>query len=245
MRMYACIAAVVCSLLVSGIGHGAVTPIAPFTGEFHDNFDQYTTVLAELNLPVFGGRADIHMLSDGGAIKVETNSNFIGDQVLAVSGWMVGQLGIVDWTFDQPAFRFGGYWENNSGASDSTLQFYDANDALLATLVANVPVNAQHWTWNGWESDIPFSRIRSTGNGIVNGFIWYENMEVSFAPEPTTAAASLAGLMATWMQRRRSRRVYVAVVSCASALSAAALAADDVSSTDCDASGRDSTVVST
>jgi hypothetical protein len=95
--------------------------------------------------------------------------------------------------------------DRNSMAA--TLQFYDSNEVLLNTLVANIPVSAQAWTWNGWESDIPFSRIRSTGNGTVNGFIWYENMEVSFAPVPEPSAGALligAGVAFTWGRSRRA-----------------------------------------
>lgn len=237
MRMYACTAAVICALISSAAGFGAVTTIGPFTGEFHDTFDQYDNVNALLSLSVFDGHGSIDMLDPEGAIKIEFASQLGSDLVLPISDMMIGQLGIAEWKFPQPAYRFGGYWENNSGASNATVRFYDASNNLLDTLIAMVPRSAQQWTWNGWQSDVPFSRIHVTGNGLINGFIWYENMEVSFAPEPTTAAGSLAGLMAAWMRRRRSRRVYVAVVSCASALSAAALSADDASPVPSDTAG--------
>ena len=194
-------AAIVGVFMFSAAGRGAVTTVGPFTGQFHENFDQYHQVNALVTLPTFDNHATINMLTSGGAIKLEFASQFNGDLVVAMSGMMMGQLGIADWRFNQPATRFGGYWENNSGASNATVEFYDASDVLLGTLIANVPVNAQQWQWNGWQSDVPFSRVHVTGNGVINGFIWYENLEMDFAPEPATAAGSLFGLLAMWMRR--------------------------------------------
>jgi len=183
----------------------SITAIGPFVGDYTDTFNQYSNTMAVLSLPVFQNHGAINMISPGGAIKVEFSSQLGNDLVVPISGMMMGQLGIADWVFNEPTLRFGGMWENNSGASDANLQFFDAQNNLLGTAVANVPVAAQTWTWNGWHSDIPFTRVRVTGNGLVNGFIWYENMQLDVVPEPA-AAGLMLGSALLLIRRSRPRR---------------------------------------
>ena len=179
-----------------------IIAIGPFTGSATDTFNQYNSVMAVQTLDVFGGLGTISNLTEDGAIKVEWSSNFGGDLVTPISGMMMGQLGIGQWDFNTPVTRFGGWWENNSGADDATLEFYDVNNVLIGEMIANVSVSAQQWQWNGWESDTPISRIVVTGNGIINGFLWYENMQIDLVPTPGALALfCLAGL-----RGRRRRR---------------------------------------
>jgi hypothetical protein len=178
-----------------------ITPIGSFVGDASDNFDQHTTIMTEQSLPVFDSMGTLENLSAGGAIKVEFSSQFLGHQVVSITGMMAGQLGVAQWVFNTPAVRFGGMWENNSGTDDATVEFYDVNDNLIDTVIADVPFGVG-WTWNGWESDVPFTRIVVTGNGVVNGFLWYENMQVTFVPAPPAGAMLL---LAAFGSRRRRR----------------------------------------
>jgi hypothetical protein len=91
------------------------------------------------------------------------------------------------------------------------VDFYDANGILLDKETALVPKAAQAWTWNGWESEVPIGKIVVTGNdaGFLNGFIWYDDMEVVAAPVPEPSAVLLAAgagyvLLASYTQHRRS-----------------------------------------
>ena len=192
-------------LTLAAAAPGAVSVIGPFAGDLSDTFDQYSSVNAVQQLSVFNGAGVIRNLSAGGAIKIEFASQFNGDLVVPISGMMMGQLGIADWVFTTPAARFGGYWENNSGASDATVSFFDATDNLVGTAVASVPVSGQQWVWNGWESDVPFVRMHVVGNGVINGFIWYENVQLARVPEPSGAGAALAGGGTLLVGRRRRR----------------------------------------
>jgi hypothetical protein len=181
----------------------AVTAIGPFTGHRTDTFDQYTTTMAVRTLPVFDGAGSINVLGTGTSIKVEFSSQLNGDLVVPISGMMIGQLGIADWVFNVPARRFGGMWENNSGADHATVTFFDEADNLIGTHVASVPVHAQSWTWNGWQSDVPIKRIHVVGNGLINGFIWYENVQLDMIPEPAHAWVAAATFVGFTRGRRR------------------------------------------
>ncbi|MCA9289511.1 MAG: hypothetical protein KDA25_00180 [Phycisphaerales bacterium] len=193
-------------LAATGAARADIIAIDPFDGALTDTFDQWNTNQAVLSLPVFGGFGALEVLSAGGAIKVEFSSTFLNDPVVPLSDMMAGQLGIAQWVFDTPLTRFGGWFENNSGASDATLEFYDASDTLIGTMIADIPVDAQTWTWNGWQSDVPFSRIVVTGNGVINGFIWYENMQADPVPAPAALTVIGGGLMLGTRRRRRDPR---------------------------------------
>ncbi|MCC6908635.1 MAG: hypothetical protein IT430_11880 [Phycisphaerales bacterium] len=190
-------------LALSGSSRGDVIAIGPFTGMAADTFNQYNNTMAEQVLPVFGGLGVIRNMTQGGAIKVEWGSQFSGKWVYPRSGMMMGQLGIGQWEFDVPVTRFGGWWENNSGVSDATIAFYDAQDLLLGERNATIPFQQSGWTWNGWESDVPIHRIVVTGRGVLNGFLWYEDMQIDYVPTPGSLLV-LAGIGAA-AARRRSR----------------------------------------
>lgn len=183
------------SLCAAATAQAQLTPIGPFQGEFSENFNRFSTNQAVQVLDVFTSRGVIRNLSPGGSVKVELSSSLGGDLVQPRSGWMMGQLGIARWQFNAPARRFGGYFENNSGADDATLHFYDASLSLIGSVVADIPAAGGEWVWNGWESSVPFTRIEVVGNGVINGFIWYEDMQLSRVPEPSTLALLCAGML--------------------------------------------------
>jgi hypothetical protein len=122
---------------------------------------------------------------------------------------MVGQLGIAQWTFASPVSQFGGYFQNNSRFDDAVVDFYDHSGSLIGSLTATIPKGTSNWTWNGWHSDTPIAGIVITGNdtGFLNGFIWYDDFELTVAaasvPEPASwllwAAATL--LATPWVRR--------------------------------------------
>jgi len=191
------------SIAISTSANATISTVAPFTGQFTDTFNEYSTVMAVQSLPVFGGLGTLQNLTPGGAIKVEFSSLFDGVQIVPLSGMMAGQLGIGQWTFSQPITRFGGWFANNSGQNDATVTFYDAQNQLQGQMIATIPF-APGWTWNGWSSDVPITRIVVTGNGVLNGFLWYENMQVDTVPgPPAVAALALVALMRMSKKRRR------------------------------------------
>jgi hypothetical protein len=171
-----------------------VFPIGPFVGTYFDNFnnDGPGGAGGHQSVDVFGGFATVQNLTAGGALKIEFSSSLGGNLVTPRSPpLMFGQIGISRWTFDAPISQWGGYWENNSRFDDAVVQFFDVNNNLIGTQTATVPHLGQAWIWNGWESTTPIAAIQVAGNDVefLNGFIWWEDFQVTVAvPEPTVLA---------------------------------------------------------
>ena len=197
------VAICVTCVVIAMPARATITNLAPFTGTLHENFDEFPTDTAVRFLDLFNNQARITVEGNENSIKLEFSSQLGGDLVTPISRLMCGQLGIADWTFTTPVARFGGYWENNSHADDATAEFFDAQGSLFDTRTVPVSTNAQHWQWNGWDfGDTPVSKIRVTGNGLINGFIWYDNMEIVQAPEPVSVLVVAPLLLLAFGRRR-------------------------------------------
>src|SRR5262245_25137662 len=87
-------------LLMPIVSQAGIISIDPFVGTNSENFDQTGVDGATQTLDVLGGLATIRNLTSGGALKVERSSSLNGDLVEPRSPpWMLGQLGIAEWTF--------------------------------------------------------------------------------------------------------------------------------------------------
>jgi hypothetical protein len=186
----------------SGAAFAGIIPIGGFPAEFYDEMNPGGPTAVQ-SQELFSGQATLSNLTPNGAIKKEFSSSLGGDLVVPRSApKMVGQLGVGRWTFVTPQRRFGGWWENNSGADDATVTFFDGSGGVIGSMVARVPALGQTWVWNGWQSDVPFTRIEVAGNGLINGFIWYEDMSISSVPEPASAGGLLLIAAFGWRGRR-------------------------------------------
>jgi hypothetical protein len=117
----------------------AQTPIGPFTGDQQENFDTGAQVIFTPCMPagVFNGTAQMctpnasgcHTTSGWGfmcTIFARSSPRLFG----SAGGW-------VEFTFTQPAFKFGGYFGTNCGTPDATIEFYDVGNNLIGSVVAN------------------------------------------------------------------------------------------------------------
>jgi hypothetical protein len=82
------------------------------------------------------------------------------------------------------------------------VDFYDRGRSLIGEVSATIPDAALTWTWNGWRSDTPIASIVIAGNdvGFFNGFIWYDDFQLtvsaSSVPEPPSCILlATAGLV--------------------------------------------------
>jgi hypothetical protein len=201
-------------LLFPGVARGQITPIGPFTGSHFDNFNSYGGGGGgHAQLDIFNNFCLVRNTTQGGSLKIEFSSERGGDLVVPRSSpTMMGQLGISEWTFDFPIYQYGGWFENNSRFDDATVEFYDVNANLIGSVNATIPRLAQTWTWNGWQSTVPIKTVKIIGNDVLflNGFIWWEDFNVTIAaiPEPSTyvllGLTALVGVGVYYYRRKRT-----------------------------------------
>ena len=105
---------------------GGIVPIGPVCRNEFRKLRQHGGRWRDADSDRLRGLATIQNLTSGGALKVERSSSL--DGVLEVprsAPWMVGQLGIAEWTFATPVSQFGGYFANNSRFPDAVVDFYN------------------------------------------------------------------------------------------------------------------------
>jgi hypothetical protein len=178
----------------------AQTPIGPFSGQYQEGFEGPQVVFTPcMPAGVFGGTAQLCTINmTGGCL---TATGWIFQCLINAHGgsWFFGSATeAVEYTFTNPATRFGGYFGTNSGSPDAAIDFYDAGNNLIGSSTAVFSGNCA-WAWSGWQ--IPgngASRIVVTGlNPFGGAFVDMDDMEVDYTPGGTTsyctAGTSTAG----------------------------------------------------
>ena len=175
-----------------------ISAVEPFEGKLSEGFESFGLTF-DVAIDVFSGAAILSGTSGIPAVFVVGSSSLGGGpRVFPHTGsWLGGGGEPVDWIFDTPVFKFGGYFATNSEAADAVADFFDDQDELIASVVVTIDGENQTWVWNGWESIVPVKRIRITGNGINSGFIDYDDMELSFTAPQVPAASGWTMLILT------------------------------------------------
>jgi len=165
----------------------AQTPIGPFVGADSEGFQTQTTGMFSPCIigRVFNNKGDLCTPGHSGAHITGGWSFFCQINPHGGNLFTGSADGPYEYTFDNPAQRFGGYFGTNSGTADATAKFYDAGGILLNTLTVTCPANCT-WTWNGWDAGTgpKFKRVLITGlNGFNQGaFIDMDDMELDSGP---------------------------------------------------------------
>jgi hypothetical protein len=184
MFMRACVLA---GLAFSASAFGQISTTGPFTGDSSENFNA-------LPFPVFV--AEFSDLFDG---SVDMKSYPAGSSGLhATGGWgffssiparsaprLVGGAGTnVEWVFNTPVARFGGYFGTNADVPGATITFFDVNNNQIGSTLdvncPNTPTNSVEWAWNGWDSTVPIARALLIATNQFGGFIMEDDMELGF-----------------------------------------------------------------
>lgn len=186
----------------AGAAAADVTPIDPFTGDAIETFEAIGPPAPyDGPMPIFGGGATmddnftdpwiVTSLSDPDNTLFPFDGNFMG---LTPTGWTVFE-------FQTPVTRFGGYFGHLTlelAAGDVT--FYDGDGAVIDSVDHDVPYN--EWTWRGWESDEPISRIEfhtGANPGVPSVF---DNLQVAYVPAPGALALLAIGAIRSRRRRR-------------------------------------------
>jgi hypothetical protein len=187
--------------------NAAVAPIGPFIGEFSEGFETAPFGQFVSQIEVFDEEAIAKNLDGGPYLNVTGgwSSQDTGDRVIPHSGsrFMGSTYKGVEWIFDIPAVRFGGYFTTlNLGVNfeGAIANFFDVEDNTLGHMDVTAPYNSR-WTWNGWMSDVPIKRVEIIGMGFpdwdnLGGFVMHDDMEYTPVPEPgTLLLIGLGGLV--------------------------------------------------
>jgi hypothetical protein len=182
------------SLLAAAFAATAATamaqtmPIGPFTGQHQEDFSGSPVIFTPC-MPngVFQGTAQMCTPGHSGCHTTGSWGFFCTIFPHSPNLLFGSADGFVDYIFNPPATRFGGYFGTNSNAPDATVEFYDANMTLISTEIASFANDCQ-WYWNGWQINGGVSTIRIIGNSFNQGaFVMMDDMEVDYTPSgPTT-----------------------------------------------------------
>ena len=167
-----------------------IVPIDPFVGALSEDLEDITDVfLIAEQIDVFEGEVTFDSLTDQTTIHLWAGSCLNGDCSIPRSGtWLIGATTAQAILFNTPALQFGAYFTNNSLDDDATATFFDVDGNLLDSLVMDIPGPGTDWYWHGWESDVPIGSIEIHSNGVLEGFIWLDDLELTQIPEPTSLA---------------------------------------------------------
>ncbi|NNF44649.1 MAG: hypothetical protein HKO59_11145 [Phycisphaerales bacterium] len=184
---------------------GVLDPIGPFVGDASEDFESFT-LGAGPSIDIFFNETVVgEPLGSVAPVFVTSGSSFLGSTISAHTGLRFAHTtSPVEFTFFEPIRQFGGYVATNSGSDGGTVEFFDADDELIGTMPLDVTftIPSAAYTWNGWSSSVPFTRVRITGNGVLEGFLGYDDMQLSFVP----GAPCVGLLVVAAIGRRRRRR---------------------------------------
>jgi hypothetical protein len=165
----------------------AQTPIGPFVGTHQEDFEGPQVIFTPcMPAGVFGGTAQLCDIAGSGC-HTTTGWGFMCTIFAYQNTYFFGSAGgPVEYTFNTPAYRFGGYFGTNAGTADATIDFYDAGNNLIGSVTAGIPADCV-WYWQGWSITGGASRIVVTGlNPFGGAFVDMDAMEVDYNPSGPT-----------------------------------------------------------
>jgi hypothetical protein len=198
------LSALAMTLALGALASAQITPIGPFTGAYSEGFQGHpsTIYLPCVAGRVFSNHGDLCTPNGSGCLITGSWQNQC--TIFPHSGSLLcgsGTPGLfMEYTFDTPAQRFGGYFGNNNAANDGTAIFFDANGNQLASLTISAPANCS-WTWNGWDagSGPPIKRVQVFGQGPGGAYMQMDDMELdsgSLSPGVDVCQPGQAGVIA-------------------------------------------------
>jgi len=184
----------------TGAAFGQISPTGPFTGAFSEDFENTGTSGFQhcVTNRVFSAQGDLCTFNPG------TNTSSSG--VLIASGWgfncsinphggarfMGSAGGYVEYTFDNPVGKFGGYFGSNGAnniANGATMTFFDAAGGTISSEQLTL-TTCGVWEWHGWQSTTPIKKIWVSGNGsgYGGGFVDMDDMQIDPGGAPVCYA---------------------------------------------------------
>lgn len=157
--------------------------IPPFEGERREGFEHrerpgVPTFCVEGG--VFGGAAALCALGDRRSCLITGAWTAHCTTLPHHGAWFFGSIeGGVEYIFERPARRFGGWFTTNTEIGGGVAVFYDANHHVIAERIIEFPPNCE-WVWNGWEAtnhDRGIARVEIIGNFRIGGHVMMDDMQ--------------------------------------------------------------------
>jgi hypothetical protein len=159
-------------LVLTSAGVAQITTTGPFTGTYSEGYESVLTYPWPSCVPggIFSGHGTA--CTPSGPMCVVTYGWLLYCAIYphnASDGLFGSAQGPVEYTFNEPAQRFGGYFGTNGYLAGGVAHFYDSANNLLATLPIVAPTCA--WAWNGWDAGTgpKIKRVMVYANDPYNG----------------------------------------------------------------------------
>jgi hypothetical protein len=172
---------------LAGSACAQIATIGQFTGPYTEGFE---TQAALRDTPyqclpgrIFNGTADICDPQSSELIIPQFWSLFCQASPHAGARYVVGLSTPLEITFDQAVNGFGGYFATVGGQDGGEVVFFNG-----ATQIATLPFTTSQctYTWSGWQSTAPFTRVRIIGNSSFGdgGYIHMDDLEYRLGTGP-------------------------------------------------------------
>jgi hypothetical protein len=182
MRQVSRCAALLTALVPMASARSQLVPVAPFIGAHREGFEGTFPPFFHPQLVCFDGAATANQLGGTLGLNVVTGFGTPCGTMQQHSGiWLLAPwLDVnVEWIFERPAARFGGYFGTICQDPGATAEFYDESGVLMAAMPMTVPTAGQ-WAWNGWKATGPgFKRVRIIATDL-DGHVMHDDMELDF-----------------------------------------------------------------
>jgi hypothetical protein len=181
-----------------------VTPIGPFVGDLQEGWETHALGQFLPQLDILGGAGTADQLGGGQGLHVTTSWGFFHSTFPHSGQRFMGGAGVnYALVFDDPALRFGAYFQTNADVPGATATFFDAQGGQIGGPMA-MAVPLGQWQWEGWEFAGGIKRIEIVASNQWGGFVMIDDLEyVNVIPEPAAIVGLALGIGLLLARRRR------------------------------------------
>lgn len=196
--------------LVSASALATITDIAPFSGDFLENYEGLPSQGVQLFLPnpitIMGGQVTLSTSEFPGLAVYDNGVHQFGNvlpsdgvQYLVTQNWGL----TMRFDFGMAMKDFGGFWssiDSGGNAADLNVNFLDTTNQSVGSVV----VPTAGWTqdgvlpWLGWNSDVAFTAVEIQSSGLVQ----FDSTRANAVPEPASLAVLALGAVALLRRKR-------------------------------------------
>ncbi len=185
------------------LGNAAVVEIPEFTGDMFEGFENlYPPGGYPAPFAIFEGQGTFDdIIAHYCMIAISLYSVPTDTYIYPYSGNLMGGsvTGWAAFEFTTPVMQFGGYIGTTDILSGGSVTFMDVNGQVIDTVPLRIDLG--QWSWHGWSSTTPISRVEVRGSEAIGLPIVFDDMRATI-PEPATVTMLAAGAVLLLRRRR-------------------------------------------